>query len=71
MRQRVNVPEGDRHSSDGRHVAFSAPAIRFASRSSSSGMPVVDAANDPVIDALRAKFSIRTIYVTSRNVMLV
>ncbi|KAI2635600.1 hypothetical protein GGS26DRAFT_549935 [Hypomontagnella submonticulosa] len=71
MRQRVNVPEGDRHSSDGRHVAFSAPAIRFASRSSSSGLPVVDVANDPVIEAIKAKFPVRTIYVTSRNIMLV
>ncbi|KAL7619741.1 hypothetical protein AAE478_010283 [Parahypoxylon ruwenzoriense] len=71
MRQRVNVPEGDRNSSDGRHVAFSAPAIRFASRSSSSGLPVVDVANDPVIEAIRAKFAVRAIYVTSRNIMLV
>ncbi|KAI1100417.1 hypothetical protein F4804DRAFT_344730 [Jackrogersella minutella] len=71
MRQRVNVPEGSRNSGDGRHVTFSAPAIRFASRSSSSGMPVVDIASDPVIDAIRSKFSIRTIYVTSRNIMLV
>ncbi|KAI1395527.1 hypothetical protein F4819DRAFT_500950 [Hypoxylon fuscum] len=71
MRQRVNVPEGDRHSSDGRHVTFSAPAIRFASRSSNSGMPVVDVANDPVIEAIKAKFSVRMIYVTSRNIMLV
>ncbi|KAI4859111.1 hypothetical protein F4820DRAFT_462751 [Hypoxylon rubiginosum] len=71
MRQRVNVPEGDRHASDGRHVTFSAPAIRFASRSSSSGLPVVNVANDPVIEAIRAKYSVRTIYITSRNVMLV
>ncbi|KAI1207800.1 uncharacterized protein F4807DRAFT_469021 [Annulohypoxylon truncatum] len=71
MRQRVNVPEGDRHSSDGRHVTFSAPAIRFASRSSSSGLPVVDVVSDPIIDAIRTKFSVRTIYVTSRNIMLV
>ncbi|KAI1080317.1 hypothetical protein F5B20DRAFT_540214 [Whalleya microplaca] len=71
MRQRVNVPEGDRHASDGRHVTFSAPAIRFASRSSSSGLPVVDVANDPVIEAIKAKFAVRTIYVTSRNIMLV
>ncbi|KAI2602658.1 hypothetical protein GGR54DRAFT_623277 [Hypoxylon sp. NC1633] len=71
MRQRVNVPEGDRHSSDGRHVTFSAPAIRFASRSSSSGLPVVDVVNDPVIEAIKAKFSVRAIYVTSRNIMLV
>ncbi|KAI5863740.1 hypothetical protein GGS23DRAFT_565154 [Durotheca rogersii] len=71
MRQRVNVPEGDRHLSDGRHVAFSAPAIRFASRSSSSGLPVVAVDQDAAIEAMRAKFAIRTIYVTSRNVMLV
>ncbi|XXH01216.1 hypothetical protein Hte_007570 [Hypoxylon texense] len=71
MRQRVNVPEGDRHASDGRHVTFSAPAIRFASRSSSSGLPVVNVANDPVIEAIQAKYSVRTIYITSRNVMLV
>ncbi|OTA99968.1 hypothetical protein M426DRAFT_15940 [Hypoxylon sp. CI-4A] len=71
MRQRVNVPEGDRSFSDGRHVAFSAPAIRFASRSSSSGMPVVDVVNDPIIGAIKAKFLVRTIYITSRSVMLV
>ncbi|KAI1385348.1 uncharacterized protein F4822DRAFT_341900 [Hypoxylon trugodes] len=71
MRQRVNVPEGDRHSSDGRHVTFSAPAIRFASRSSSGGLPVVDVGNDLVVEAIKAKFSVRTIYATSRTVMLV
>ncbi|KAI1485558.1 hypothetical protein F5X96DRAFT_659495 [Biscogniauxia mediterranea] len=71
MRHRVNVPESDRNATDGRYVAFSAPAIRFASRSSSNGLPVVDVANDPVIDVLKSKFSIRTIYVTSRNIMLV
>ncbi|KAI0165099.1 hypothetical protein GGR52DRAFT_557457 [Hypoxylon sp. FL1284] len=71
MRQRVNVPEGDRHASDGRHVAFSAPAIRFANRSSSNGLPVVNVASDYAIEAIKAKFSVKTIYVTSRNVMLV
>ncbi|KAK9422253.1 hypothetical protein SUNI508_04932 [Seiridium unicorne] len=70
MRQRVNVPESEAPS-DGRFVAFSAPAIRFASRSSSSGMPVINVNNDPVIDAIKAKFNVRTIYVTSRNIMLV
>ncbi|KAI1501513.1 hypothetical protein F5X99DRAFT_428288 [Biscogniauxia marginata] len=72
MRHRVNVPEqSDRNATDGRHVAFSAPAIRFASRSSSNGLPVVEVSNDAVIDMLKAKFSIRTIYVTTRNLMLV
>ncbi|KAI0003524.1 hypothetical protein F4779DRAFT_634548 [Xylariaceae sp. FL0662B] len=71
MRQRVNVPEGDRHASDGRHVTFSAPGIRFASRSSSNGFPVLDVTNDPVVEAIKAKFAVRNIYVTSRNVMLV
>ncbi|KAI1340699.1 hypothetical protein F5Y15DRAFT_379666 [Xylariaceae sp. FL0016] len=71
MRQRVNVPEdNDRNSTDGRHVAFSAPTIRFASRSSSSGMPVVDA-NDPVLEAIKTRFGARTLYVTSRTAMLV
>lgn len=71
MRQRVNVPEGDRSCSDGRHVTFSAPTIRFASRSSSSGLPVVDVANDHIVEAIKAKFSTKTLYVTSRNIMLV
>jgi hypothetical protein len=70
MRQRINVPESETPT-DGRFVAFSAPAIRFASRSSSSGMPVINVENDPVIEAIKAKFNVRTIYVTSRNIMLV
>ncbi|KAI1759484.1 hypothetical protein GGR53DRAFT_513487 [Hypoxylon sp. FL1150] len=71
MRQRVNVPESGRHASDGRHVAFSTPAIRFANRSSSNGLPIVDVANDPVVESIKSKYSVRTIYITSRNVMLV
>ncbi|CAJ2508858.1 Uu.00g138840.m01.CDS01 [Anthostomella pinea] len=72
MRQRVNMPEqNDRNATDGRHVAFSAPGLRFASRSSSSGLPVVDVSADPIIEVIKAKFAVRTIYVTSRNVMLV
>lgn len=70
MRQRINVPESE-NPTDGRFVAFSAPAIRFASRRSSSGMPVIDVNNDPVIDAIRTKFNVRMLYVTSPNVMLV
>lgn len=69
MRQRINVPESQT-ATDGRFVAFSAPAIRFARRSSSSGMPVINI-DDPVIEAIKAKFSVRTIYVTSRNIILV
>ncbi|KAI1646930.1 uncharacterized protein F4817DRAFT_338867 [Daldinia loculata] len=71
MRQRINVPEGDRNSSDGRHITFSTPAIRFASRSSSSRLPVIDVLNDHVVDAIKSKFPVNAIYVTSRNVMLV
>ncbi|KAK6953356.1 hypothetical protein Daesc_005659 [Daldinia eschscholtzii] len=71
MRQRINVPEGDRNSTDGRHISFSTPAIRFASRSSSSRLPVIDVANDHVIDVIKAKFPVKAIYVTSRNIMLV
>ncbi|KAH8668446.1 hypothetical protein BX600DRAFT_538385 [Xylariales sp. PMI_506] len=70
MRQRVNVPQSETPT-DGRFVAFSAPAIRFASRSSSSGMPVIEVQEDLVIRAIKAKFNVRTLYVTSRNVMLV
>ncbi|KAI0121977.1 hypothetical protein F4814DRAFT_195134 [Daldinia grandis] len=71
MRQRINVPEGDRNSSDGRHITFSTPAIRFASRSSSSRLPVIDVSNDHVVDAIKTKFPVKAIYVTSRNIMLV
>ncbi|KAI1880405.1 hypothetical protein JX265_002026 [Neoarthrinium moseri] len=70
MRQRVNVPESETPT-DGRFVAFSAPAIRFASRTSSNGLPVINVDEDPVIEAIKAKFNVRTIYVTSRNIMLV
>ncbi|KAI0848818.1 hypothetical protein F5Y00DRAFT_237663 [Daldinia vernicosa] len=71
MRQRINVPESDRNSSDGGHVTFSTPAIRFASRSSSSRLPVIDVSNDHVVEAIKTKFPVKAIYVTSRNVMLV
>lgn len=70
MRQRINVPESE-SPTDGRFIAFSAPAIRYASRGSASGMPVLDVENDPVIEAVKAKFNVRTIYITSRNIMLV
>jgi hypothetical protein len=70
MRQRVNVPESETPT-DGRFVAFSAPAIRFASGASSTGMPVINVDDDPVIDAIKAKFNVQTLYVTSRNIMLV
>ncbi|KAI8958453.1 hypothetical protein F5Y11DRAFT_336209 [Daldinia sp. FL1419] len=71
MRQRINVPENDRNSGDGRHVTFATPAIRFASRSSSSSFPVVDVSNDHVVDIIKAKFPVKAIYVTSKNIMLV
>ncbi|KAI1808648.1 hypothetical protein F4811DRAFT_500175 [Daldinia bambusicola] len=71
MRQRINVPEGNRNSCDGRHISFSTTAIRFASRSSSSRLPVMDVANDHVVDAIKAKFPVKAIYVTSKNIMLV
>lgn len=70
MRQRVNVPESETPT-DGPFVAFSAPAIRFASRASSSGMPVINVADDPVIEAIKAKFNVRKLYVTSRTITLV
>ncbi|KAH9904533.1 hypothetical protein F4778DRAFT_790076 [Xylariomycetidae sp. FL2044] len=72
IRQRVNIPEGEKSATDGRHVAFSASAIRYAARLSSSGQPVVNVANDPAIEAIKAHyFGLQKIYVTSRNVMLV
>ncbi|KXJ89332.1 hypothetical protein Micbo1qcDRAFT_177202 [Microdochium bolleyi] len=71
MRRRINVPQGDSSMSDGRHIAFSAPAIRFANRSSSSGLPVVHVEGDPAIEAIKARFGVKKIYATSRNVMLV
>ncbi|ORY67199.1 uncharacterized protein BCR38DRAFT_407201 [Pseudomassariella vexata] len=70
MRQRVNVPESETPT-DRRFVAFSAPAIRFGSRISGGGLPVINVDDDPVIAAIKAKFNVRTIYVTSRNIMLV
>ncbi|KAI1469406.1 uncharacterized protein F4812DRAFT_422923 [Daldinia caldariorum] len=71
MRQRINVPEENINSSDGRHISFPTTAIRFASRSSSSRLPVMDVANDHVVDAIKAKFPVKAIYITSKNIMLV
>ncbi|KAI0127321.1 hypothetical protein BJ170DRAFT_595192 [Xylariales sp. AK1849] len=69
MRQRVNVPESE--TTDGGFVTFSAPAIRFASRAPSHGLPLINVEDDPVVEAIRAKFNVRTLYVTSRNITLV
>ncbi|KAK7974553.1 hypothetical protein PG989_000001 [Apiospora arundinis] len=52
-------------------VTFSSPAIRFASRQSSDEMPVVAVKGDPIVAAIRHKFGVKTIYFTSRNVMLI
>jgi hypothetical protein len=70
MRQKVNVPESETPT-DGRFVAFSAPAIRFASRSTRNGLPVINVDNDPVVEFIKHKFNVNTLYVTSRNIMLV
>lgn len=71
MRRQVNVPRNDSALLDGRHVAFSAPAIRFAGRSSSSGMPVVHVQGDMVVEAIKAVYGAKRIYATSRSIMLV
>ncbi|KAK6840986.1 hypothetical protein PG989_005670 [Apiospora arundinis] len=52
-------------------VTFSSPAIRFASRQSSDEMPVVAVEGDPIVADIRHKFGVKTIYFTSRNVMLI
>jgi hypothetical protein len=70
FRQRVDVPESETPT-DGRFVAFSAPAIRFASRATRNGLPVVNVDDDVIIQAIKAKFNVQTLYVTSRNIMLV
>ncbi|KAK8091511.1 hypothetical protein PG997_001872 [Apiospora hydei] len=71
IRQRVMVPDSEQQDPDSGFVTFSSPAIRFAARQSSDGMPVVATEGDPVIAAIRHKFGVKTIYITSRNVMLI
>ncbi|KAK8075981.1 hypothetical protein PG994_003253 [Apiospora phragmitis] len=71
IRQRVMVPDSEQQDPDSGFVTFSSPAIRFASRQSSDGMPVVAVEGDPVVAAIRHKFGVKTIYITSQNVMLV
>lgn len=71
IRQRVMVPDSEQRDPDSGFVTFSSPAIRFASRQSSDGMPVIAVEEDPVVAAIRHKFGVKTIYITSRNVMLV
>ncbi|KAK6852233.1 hypothetical protein PG995_012358 [Apiospora arundinis] len=71
IRQRVMVPDSEQQDAESGFVTFSSPAIRFASRQSSDGMPVVAVEGDPIVAAIRHKFGVKTIYITSRNVMLV
>ncbi|KAK7909022.1 hypothetical protein PG985_014900 [Apiospora marii] len=71
IRQRVMVPDSEQQDPKLGFVTFSSPAIRFASRQSSDGMPVVAVEEDPVVAAIRHRFGVKTIYITSRNVMLV
>ncbi|KAK8022762.1 hypothetical protein PG993_013529 [Apiospora rasikravindrae] len=71
IRQRVMVPDSEQQDPESGLVTFSSPAIRFAARQSSDSMPVVTTEGDPVIAAIRHKFGVKTIYITSRNVMLV
>ena len=71
IRQRIMVPDSEKQDPDLGLVVFSSPAIRFAGRQSSDGMPLVSVEEDPVVAAIRYKFGVRTIYITSRDVMLV
>ncbi|KAK8117387.1 uncharacterized protein PG998_005668 [Apiospora kogelbergensis] len=71
IRQRVMVPDSEQQDADSGFVTFSSPAIRFASRQSSDGMPVVAVEGDPIVAAIRHKYGVKAIYITSRNVMLV
>ncbi|KAK8872296.1 YncE family protein [Apiospora arundinis] len=71
IRQRVMVPDSEQQDAESGLVTFSSPAIRFASRQSSDEMPVVAVEGDPIVAAIRHKFGVKTIYFTSRNVMLI
>ncbi|KAK8872419.1 YncE family protein [Apiospora arundinis] len=69
--QHVMVPDSEQQDAESGLVTFSSPAIRFASRQSSDEMPVVAVEGDPIVAAIRHKFGVKTIYFTSRNVMLI
>ncbi len=69
------VPESERDNMSNRfgsrrHINFTTPAIRFGGRLSNRGFHVLDA-TDPVVDILRRFIATESIYILSKNVLLI
>jgi hypothetical protein len=54
----------------GRFIHFSTPAIQFAGRGNDRGLHVLDE-RDPVVQILRRTLRASSIYIVSRNVLLI
>ena len=72
--RKLTVPESERNNNldigSGRHINFSTPGIRFGGRSTDKGLRVLDT-SDPVAAILRRVLATGSIYVLSKNVLLV
>jgi hypothetical protein len=71
----MDVPKSGRSSSrnlgTGRFVNFPTPAMQFTRRSAEEGSYILDAERDPFVEFLRGVLTVPTIYVVSRNVLLI
>lgn len=60
-----------RHLGTGRFVNFPTPALQFTRPSPEDGSYILDAVTDSHVEFLRGVFTVPTIYVVSRNVLLI
>ncbi|KAH8903760.1 hypothetical protein BR93DRAFT_179249 [Coniochaeta sp. PMI_546] len=72
---KMDVPRAGRSSTrnlgTGRFVNFPTPALRFTRPSPEEGSYILDAASDSLVEFLRGVLTVPTIYVVSRNVLLI
>lgn len=72
---KMDVPKtgrsGSRNIGTGRFINFATPALRFTRRSPEEGNYILDAATDPLVGFLRGVLTVPTLYVMSRNMLLI
>ncbi|KAH8890489.1 hypothetical protein GQ53DRAFT_824627 [Thozetella sp. PMI_491] len=72
--RKIMVPNSERRNNTnvgtGRHVNFSTPGIRFGGKSNDKGLHVLDP-SDPVVSILRHVLGSGSIYVLSKDVLLI
>ncbi|OIW26270.1 hypothetical protein CONLIGDRAFT_683261 [Coniochaeta ligniaria NRRL 30616] len=72
---KMDVPKTGRSSTrnlgTGRFVNFPTPALRFTRQSPEDGSYILEAVADPLVEFLRGVLTVPTIYVVSRNVLLI